>query len=132
MKAITLHQPWASLIAFGLKPFETRSWTTRYRGPLAIHAARTTRGLAGGRGMQEIEAALAAAGERLETLPLGVVVCTACLDAVWPTEAVVADGLADAFGDYAAGRYAWYLRDIRRLDPPVPARGRQGLSEWTP
>ena len=39
MKAITLRQPWASLVALGVKAIETRSWSTRYRGPLAIHAA---------------------------------------------------------------------------------------------
>jgi len=38
MKAITLWQPWASLIALGEKTIETRSWSTKYRGPLAIHA----------------------------------------------------------------------------------------------
>ena len=39
MKAITLWQPWASLLACGAKKFETRSWKTDYRGPIAIHAA---------------------------------------------------------------------------------------------
>lgn len=41
MKALTLHQPWASLIAVGVKRIETRSWSTSYRGPLAIHAGLT-------------------------------------------------------------------------------------------
>ena len=39
MKAITLWQPWASLIAVGAKRIETRSWSTNYRGPLAVHAS---------------------------------------------------------------------------------------------
>jgi activating signal cointegrator 1 len=39
MKAITLWQPWASLVALGVKTIETRSWQTSHRGPLAIHAA---------------------------------------------------------------------------------------------
>ncbi|MHB1773386.1 MAG: ASCH domain-containing protein [Acidimicrobiales bacterium] len=47
MKALSLHQPWASLIAIGVKKVETRHWTTSYRGPLAIHAAATTSGLDG-------------------------------------------------------------------------------------
>lgn len=38
MKALTLHQPWASLIALGAKTIETRSWSTPYRGRLAVHA----------------------------------------------------------------------------------------------
>lgn len=40
MRAITLMQPWASLIALGAKRYETRSWKTHYRGPLAIHSSR--------------------------------------------------------------------------------------------
>lgn len=36
---MTLHQPWASLVAVGAKTIETRSWSTTYRGPLLIHAA---------------------------------------------------------------------------------------------
>src|ERR1700694_3122793 len=40
MKALSLWQPWASLIAMGLKEFETRHWATSYRGPLVIHAAK--------------------------------------------------------------------------------------------
>lgn len=39
LRAITLWEPWASLIASGVKTIETRSWATKYRGPLAIHAA---------------------------------------------------------------------------------------------
>lgn len=39
MKALTIWQPWASLWACGAKGFETRSWATSYRGPIAIHAA---------------------------------------------------------------------------------------------
>lgn len=39
MKALTIWQPWASLLACGAKRYETRSWPTRYRGPIAIHAA---------------------------------------------------------------------------------------------
>lgn len=41
MKAISLWQPWAALIAVGAKTIETRSWGTNYRGPLLIHAAKT-------------------------------------------------------------------------------------------
>lgn len=39
MKAITIWQPWASLLAHRVKTYETRSWATAYRGPIAIHAA---------------------------------------------------------------------------------------------
>ncbi len=40
MKALSLTQPWASLVAIGAKNIETRSWSTGYRGWLAIHASK--------------------------------------------------------------------------------------------
>lgn len=40
-KAITIRQPWASLIVHGLKRAENRSWPTNYTGQLLIHAAKT-------------------------------------------------------------------------------------------
>jgi activating signal cointegrator 1 len=35
---ISMHQPWASLLVYGFKRFEGREWSTKYRGPLWIHA----------------------------------------------------------------------------------------------
>ena len=40
MKAITIWNPWAFLIGCGAKKYETRGWPTKYRGPIAIHAAK--------------------------------------------------------------------------------------------
>ena len=40
MRALSLWQPWASGIALGAKRIETRSWSTPYRVPIAIHAAK--------------------------------------------------------------------------------------------
>lgn len=40
MYALTIRQPWAQLIAAGIKQWENRTWKTSYRGPLAIHAAK--------------------------------------------------------------------------------------------
>jgi hypothetical protein len=38
MKVLTVRQPWASLIVAGIKNVENRSWRTKYRGKLGIHA----------------------------------------------------------------------------------------------
>ena len=38
VKVLTIRQPWALLVALGVKTIETRSWSTKYRGPLTIHA----------------------------------------------------------------------------------------------
>lgn len=41
MKALTIKQPFASLIAEGYKEYEFRTWKTKYRGPLLIHAGKS-------------------------------------------------------------------------------------------
>ena len=40
MKVITIKQPYASLIAAGIKKYEFRTWKTKYRGELLIHAGK--------------------------------------------------------------------------------------------
>jgi hypothetical protein len=40
VKCLTVRQPHAQLIVLGPKRIETRSWATKYRGPLVIHAAK--------------------------------------------------------------------------------------------
>ena len=38
MQVLTLKQPWATLVAEGIKKYEFRSWKTNYRGKILIHA----------------------------------------------------------------------------------------------
>jgi hypothetical protein len=38
MKTLTIKQPWANLIAHGIKDIENRTWKTNYRGKVLIHA----------------------------------------------------------------------------------------------
>lgn len=45
MKALTIRQPWAQLIAIGAKQIETRSWPTKHRGRIAIHAGMNQRNI---------------------------------------------------------------------------------------
>lgn len=40
LKTLSIHQPYATLIVYGIKRFEFRSWSTDYRGPLLIHASQ--------------------------------------------------------------------------------------------
>ena len=149
--ALSLWQPWASAIALGMKVTETRSGATRYRGPLAIHATaqwqpETMEWL------DEFEAenplewmefntrCFRAGYRRLRDLPLGAVVATATLADCLPTEQIVSGHDArddwqqlDWFlGDFSAGRFGWLLEDVRRVEPPIPARGAQGLWQWSP
>lgn len=122
---MTLWQPWASLIAIGAKPWETRGRPPPRRllgQRIAIHAAiRQPR-------LSELDDDTAEAITRafcdrgwLHTLPLGAIVCSAVLAGGLPVEQVS----ADPFGDYGPGRWAWRLTDVRPVDPPVPVKGMQ-------
>lgn len=41
MKVLTIKQPWASLIIDGYKEYEFRSWKTKVRGEVLIHASKS-------------------------------------------------------------------------------------------
>lgn len=93
MKAITVWQPWASLLAIGAKEFETRSWATAYRGPIAIHASKKDakeimRSLPADTQMMMFDRLYEHYGRRdsvLRRLPTGAVIATAELVNVWYT-----------------------------------------------
>lgn len=133
IKAVSLMQPWAGLVAAGAKSIETRSWPAKYRGPLAIHASMGFPEEARKLCLQEpFKSALARGGYNdPKDLPLGAVVAVCRLDAVWKVEkeSWVPAG-QKPFGDFTPGRYAWDLVEIERLKEPVPATGRLGLWEW--
>lgn len=143
MRALTMTQPWAMLVATKENRIETRSWGTSYRGPLAIHAARGFPDDA-----RELCAAspyrrtLAAAGYRnADDLPRGAVIAVARLVDVMRFErTTLRDVRARAargelprheweFGDFSAGRFGLVLEEVRMLSDPIPARGMLGL--WT-
>lgn len=130
MKALTLTQPWATLVALGVKTIETRSWPTNYRGALAIHAAKGMDGLA--RSMAQSTRFL----PRPTRLPLGAIVAKCQLVDVVPTcGRETCGGISEAdeaLGNYAPGRFAWVLSGVVALEEPVPARGALGLWEWEP
>jgi len=131
MKALTLTQPWASLVAAGLKLVETRTWHTSYRGQLAIHAARDWPPWA--RGFAETELG---PGRLLSPIPRGAVLCVVELADMRRTEEIAAavSALERHYGNFAPGRWAWVFKpgSLFVFDPPVPASGRQGLWEMDP
>ena len=97
IKAVSLLQPWASLIAAGAKKFETRSWSTTYRGPLLICASR----------------------------PLGVAVAVAWLSDCRLMQSTDWGEGAACCEPYPRA-WAWVLTDICAIEP-FPVSGRLSL-----
>ena len=143
MKALTLTQPWASLVAIGAKRNETRSWKTPYRGLIAIHAAKGFPGVA--RDVcyrapfrETLRAHFPSVSSRVSVdmlLPISAVVAVARLVEIEPTGGLLIGARPQpeeperSFGDYGPNRFIWRLAEVVRLTEPVPCRGALGL--WT-
>ena len=135
MKAITLYQPWASLIAMGEKRIETRSWKrdSVLGSAIAIHAgirfAPEQRALCR---TDPFRSALKRHGLDEASLPLGAIVALARIVAFHPASEIAPRVGADerAFGDYGPGRWGWELAEIEPVTPQIRVRGWQGVWEW--
>jgi hypothetical protein len=145
MKAISLLQPWATLVMLGYKTNETRSWDTKHDGPLAIHASQG-KPTAARRLCQEdmhIRQILAHHGFTFDSLPRGAILGTCSLLGTLPIAAPdsylmkqhphmycnpeLLSPVERATGDYTPGRYAWLLRQVVPCSPQ-PCYG--ALSLW--
>lgn len=142
MKIITIWQPWATLIAEGLKPYEWRGWPAPeylHGKRIGIHAgARPVRrkevqelllDLRAGipTGLIKMEGSIALLDRVLSgmPLPLSAIVCTAVMGKPRP-----AGDFADQIRDSDRidhSKWAWPLTEIVRMQPPVPAAGLQGF-----
>lgn len=134
MKALSLLQPWATLVVLGVKKIETRSWRTPYRGELLIHASlgKTGAVLAG-------EPPFTKYILNFSSLPFGALVGKVILEDVLPVTGLFMSDAAinqlsleeKAFGDYTTGRYAWMLTDAIQFRQPVRVNGTLGLWEYS-
>lgn len=130
IKALSLWQPWASLMAAGVKIDDIRDWTTTYRGPLAIHAAKT------------IDRVGAPAHLCASTLgmrwwcecPAGAIVAIGMLTDCRPSAVArrTTTAINLACGDFTTGRHALRVERIRPLIEPIPVTGRRLLFNWVP
>lgn len=157
MKALSLTQPWAQLIAVHAKKIETRSWPTSFRGVLAIHAAKGLGAVGGKRGLKELcgeEPFCSVLTEAIEAherrywrgegvlkkmvdhpfMPFGALVAVArlvrCESTVGSAVWKPRPGTNEyAFGNYDPGRFMWMLEEVEPLPVPVRCNGALGL--WT-
>jgi len=111
MKALTICQPYAELIARGDKVIENRTWERPYRGPLAIHAGKTRTWMDEGD------------DERYPVMVFGAIIAIATL-----VDVVRLNDLPEHLRDneHANGPWCWLLRDVRRITP-IAMDGKLGL-----
>jgi len=106
-KALTVKQPWASLIMAGLKDVENRTWKTNFRGTLVIHA-----------GSGVAKDAMKEFGHLVSQYPAGAIIGTVELVAC----------IADSTSEWAMeGHWHWILENPR---PCAPVSLNGALSFW--
>lgn len=122
LRALTIRQPWATWITLGAKTVENRTWPTRHRGPLAIHA---------GAAFEED----AWRTSVVRALPRGTLPGLTSL----PKSAILAvvelagcheykpGCCGTPWAEKGAGTWHWVLADVRALSEPVECTGRLGL-----
>lgn len=117
MLALSIRQPWASLILHGGKDIENRDWPTKYRGRILIHAAK-------GCTRREFEDAIAFAEDCIQrpitadlaTIPRGGIVGSV----------EIADCVTESASPWFVGGYGFVLRDPQPV-PFTPWKGQLGF-----
>jgi len=126
MRALTLTQPWATLVALGHKQVETRSWraVTVFQRTIAIHAAKSYPAAARAFARRpDINSLLP------QLLPFGAIIAVAkvrnYVSTEWAEQNVTQ--AERAMGDYRPGRWAWFLENVVRLPNPIFCNGALGV-----
>ena len=146
MKAISLWQPWASLMAIGAKTIETRSWPlpARFSGPLVICSTAKWETKV----LELLTLAMRSCNDdeddwrrivdslrksqqyvTLGDLPLGSALCIVQCLGCRRTKDIRSQISEDerAFGDYCDGRFGWMTDkgQLRRFETPIPVKGKR-------
>lgn len=119
MKVLSIKEPYASLIMMNIKKIETRSFKTKYRGELYIHASLS-------KSNQNSELS------KLISPMYGEIICKCSLvDCVLMTDEFFENlkkenPMEYKCGHYEVGRYAWILEDIKIIKP-IKSKGKLGI-----
>lgn len=117
MRALSLWQPWASLVYDERKPVETRHWEMLYRGPLAIHAA-----------MKVDKDACEDFGYDPKVIARGAILCV--VNVVGCVRFPHPSAPPDPYGDFHEGRFGIIMKMLQKFEKPIPAKGHQGIWYW--
>ena len=123
MKVLTIKQPWATLIMQQDKRFEFRSWQTKYRGDLLIHAGKEI----------DKEATKRLAKYIPKNMPtgkiLGKVTLVDCIKMSPEFKEILLKENKDIYTESSfRENYGWQLENVEVFDDPIEAKGK--LSLW--
>lgn len=121
MKALTIKEPWASLIINGYKKYEFRSWKTNYRGKLLIHAGLTLDKVVSNKfNDYNLEYG------KGEIIGEATLVDCILVDDKLNMELKEKDALVYGSSVHT-GLYAWKLDEVIKYDKPIKCKGQLGL-----
>ncbi|WP_020121820.1 ASCH domain-containing protein [Streptomyces canus] len=122
VRALTIRQPWAALIACGVKPVENRSWPlpASFSGPLLIHAGMRD----DADGWRALRAEPRSTDRTTAQVDYGAIIAVAMNVTCHRDTGCCRDRWGEP------GVWHWVLDDVRRLPEPISATGR--LKLWTP
>lgn len=122
---MTIKQPWATLIMQGDKRFEFRSWQTKYRGDLLIHA---------GKGIDK-EAMKRLAKYLPDEIPLGKILgkvtLVNCIKMCPEFKEMLLKENSDIYTKSSfSENFGWQVEDVQVFDEPIEAKGHLSLWEY--
>lgn len=125
MKVLTIKQPWATLIMQGDKRFEFRSWQTKYRGDLLIHA---------GKGIDK-DAMKRLAKYLPDEIPLGKILgkvtLVDCIRMCPEFKEMLLKENSDIYTKSSfSENFGWQVEDVQVFDEPIEAKGHLSLWEY--
>lgn len=127
MKVLSIKEPYATLIKMKHKKIETRSWKTKYRGELYIHASISK----APKKLLEKDFMKSLVTE--QDLPYGKIILKAnlvdCIEMTkeWIEKLKKENPQEYLLGLYEEGRYAWVLENVTPLEQPIIAKGKLGI-----
>lgn len=120
MKIITLKQPWASLVAYGIKKYEFRTWKTNYRGKLLIYAGA-------GIDKEEMKKYVDLGIDFPKSKIIAIVDLVDCslLDDELNKKIILENNIA--YGNKIRTGYAWKLDNVKMINIDEKINGQLGL-----
>lgn len=133
-RVLSVRQPWAGLLVLGIKQHETRSWNTRERGTIAIHASATQVDPIGVAILNMLYAKMPDKffpGSEADKIcrNLGCIVGTVVIRDTYSTNHthLKMSNLEKILGDYSKDRHYWVMKDPTIINPSIPAKGQLGF-----